>query len=115
CEADIMSMVTKPKRRKIVQGAKDSRATYKRISRPSKRANFKRSMAREGTQEYSQVSQKDVEDVEENGGVEELVDNIVHDLEQENLEKVVNQVAIERKEQEADIQRTQEDDRMRRW
>ncbi|MCO5547631.1 hypothetical protein L7F22_001082 [Adiantum nelumboides] len=50
------------------------------------------SIARAGTQEHSQVSQKDVEDVEENGGAEELVDSIVHDLKQENLEKAVDQV-----------------------
>ncbi|MCO5557549.1 hypothetical protein L7F22_011115 [Adiantum nelumboides] len=75
-----MSMATMPKRRKIVQGAGNSGATYKR------------------------------RDVEENGGAEELVDSIVHDLEQENLEKAVDQVAIEREEQGADTQRTQEDD-----
>ncbi|KAI5065026.1 hypothetical protein GOP47_0019721 [Adiantum capillus-veneris] len=110
CEADIMSMVTMPKRRKIVQGAGDSGETYKRRGRPSKQDNFNRSIARAGNQEHSQVSQKDAEDVEENGGAEELVDSIVHDLEQENVEKVVDQVAIEREEQGADTQRTQEDD-----
>ncbi|KAI5078823.1 hypothetical protein GOP47_0006494 [Adiantum capillus-veneris] len=99
CEADIMSMVTMPKRRKIVQGAGDSGAIYKRRGRPSKQDNFNRSIARAGNQEHSQVSQKDVEDVEENGGAEELVDSIVHDLEQENVEKG------------ADTQRTQEDDK----
>ncbi|KAI5067507.1 hypothetical protein GOP47_0018035 [Adiantum capillus-veneris] len=90
CEADIM-----PKRRKIVEGAGDSGATYKRRGRPSKHANFNRSMARAGTQEYSQVSQKVVEDVEDGGGVEELVDSIIHDLEQENLEKANEEVVVE--------------------
>ncbi|KAI5067919.1 hypothetical protein GOP47_0016264 [Adiantum capillus-veneris] len=92
------------------KGAGDSGATYKRRDRPSKQDNFNRSIARAGNQEHSQVSQMDAEDVEENGGAEELVDSIVHDLEQENVENVVDQVAIEREEQGADTQRTQEDD-----
>ncbi|MCO5607402.1 hypothetical protein L7F22_061598 [Adiantum nelumboides] len=63
-----------------------------------------------GTQQYSQVSQKDGEDAKDGGGTEELVDSIIHDLEQENLEKAVDQVAIEREDQGADTQRTLQDD-----
>ncbi|KAI5071478.1 hypothetical protein GOP47_0013729 [Adiantum capillus-veneris] len=72
--------------KKTAKGAGDFGATYKRRGRPSKQDNFNRSIARAGNQEHSQVSQKDAEDVEENGGAEELVDSIVHDLEQENVE-----------------------------
>ncbi|KAI5067571.1 hypothetical protein GOP47_0018099 [Adiantum capillus-veneris] len=93
--------------KKTAKGAGDSGATYKRRGRPSKQDNFNRSIARAGNQEHSQVSQKDAEDVEENGGAEELVDSIVHDLEQENVEKS-EEVVVEKHDQVTKGQRDDE-------